>query len=66
MSDTLKAREEARRDRLWDPRRRWQALQDTISWAEAQAPVRRNTPAACVRIEQRRRETLSATWSEQP
>ena len=66
MIDTLKAREEARRDRAWDPLRRWQALQDTISWAEAQAPVRRNSPAACLRIERRRREPLSSTWSEQP
>lgn len=65
MSDTLKAREEARRDRVWDPGRRWQALQDTISWAEAQATVRRNTPAACLRTE-RARATGFRTLTAQP
>jgi hypothetical protein len=39
----LKADEERRRERNWDPAERWRVLQETLSWAEAQATVRRNT-----------------------
>ena len=39
----LKADEEQRRERNWDPAERWRILQETLSWAEAQATVRRNT-----------------------
>ncbi len=39
----LKADEEQRRERNWDPAERWRVLQETLSWAEAQATVRRNT-----------------------
>ncbi len=45
MSDLLKEEEEARRDRHWDALRRWQLIQETITWAEAQATVQRNTRA---------------------
>jgi len=54
MNDNLKDAEEAKRERHWDARTRWGVLQETIAWAEAQATVRRNTPAACLR-EQRRK-----------
>ena len=46
MNDDLKRQEEARRERHWDARRRWQIIQETITWAEAQSTVRRNTRAA--------------------
>ena len=39
----LKADEERRRERNWDLAERWRVLQETLSWAEAQATVRRNT-----------------------
>ncbi len=39
----LKADEERRRERNWDSAERWRVLQETLSWAEAQATVRRNT-----------------------
>jgi hypothetical protein len=42
-----KRREEAKRDAAGDSATRWRQLQQMIAWAEAQAPVRRNTPAAC-------------------
>jgi hypothetical protein len=44
VSDDLKVAEEAKRERMWDARERWAALQNTISWAEAQQTVKRNTP----------------------
>ena len=47
-------RESAKRLRNWDQAERWQVLQQTISWAEQQATVRRNTPAACLREQQRK------------
>ena len=57
MSDPLSellAEEEAKRERNWDPALRWKVIQDTITWAEAQQSVRRNTPEACRREEQRK------------
>ncbi|MBI5395886.1 MAG: hypothetical protein HZA91_11365 [Verrucomicrobia bacterium] len=48
MSESEKHLEEERRERHWDPRRRWLAIQETITWAEAQATVARNTMGACL------------------
>jgi len=48
MSELEKSLEEDRRERHWDPRRRWLAIQETITWAEAQATVARNTMGACL------------------
>jgi hypothetical protein len=58
-SADLVRREQARRERAWDPAARWRAIQETITWAEAQATVRRNTPVACVAAEARKRATPS-------
>ena len=46
MSDDLKSREEARRDRCYNPALRWKHIQETITWAEANLPphLRRNRP----------------------
>lgn len=49
MNVDLKQTEEAKRDRNWNARQRWRALQEMIAWAEAQATVRRNTREACLR-----------------
>lgn len=46
--------ESAKRLRNWNRAEQWQVLQETITWAEQQATVRRNTPTACV-LEQRRK-----------
>ena len=50
----LKLQEELKRERNWNPALRWKVIQDTITWAEQQATVRRNTPEACRREEQRK------------
>lgn len=52
--DDLARREHERRERAWSPAARWQVIQQTITWAEAQAIVGRNTPAACIAAERRR------------
>jgi ActR/RegA family two-component response regulator len=41
-----KAREEAKRNRMYDPVLRWKHIQETITWAEANMPehLRRNRP----------------------
>jgi hypothetical protein len=44
----IKQIEESRRWRNWDAAERWRVIQQTITWAEAQATVRRNTPTACL------------------
>jgi hypothetical protein len=49
--DDLKRREEQKREAAWDAAERWRVLQETITWAEAQATVRRNTPAECLRLQ---------------
>ena len=47
----LQRREEQKREGAWDAADRWRVLQETITWAEAQATVRRNTPAECLRLQ---------------
>jgi len=47
--------EHEKRERAWTPAARWRAIQETIAWAEAQATVKRNTPAACIERERARR-----------
>lgn len=47
-------REHEKRERAWTPAARWQAIQETIRWAEAQAAIKRNTPAACIARERAR------------
>jgi hypothetical protein len=54
-ADDLARREHDRRERAWSPAARWQAIQETIRWAESQANARRNTPAACIAEERRKR-----------
>ncbi|MBC8871531.1 MAG: hypothetical protein H8E44_19070 [Planctomycetes bacterium] len=61
MIDGLKKAEEAKRDRNWDARQRWKALQDMIAWAEAQATVRRNTREACLREQARKLRQLDGS-----
>ena len=52
--------EAAKRDRNWDPKARWQVIQETIAWADSQATVRRNTKQACLANQQR----ILAEWTE--
>ena len=52
------AREHERRERAWQPAARWQAIQETIRWAESQATARRNTPQSCIERERRIRLQL--------
>lgn len=47
--------EHEKRERAWTLAARWRAIQETIAWAEAQATVKRNTPAACIERERARR-----------
>ena len=44
--DPLKGEEERKRDAAYDPAQRWQHIQQTITWAEANLPahLRRNRP----------------------
>ncbi len=49
----LKAREERKRERCWDPVRRWQVIQETITWAEAQAAVPRNSRQKCLELQRK-------------
>jgi hypothetical protein len=46
--DELVLDERTKRERNWDPKVRWQVIQDTIAWASSQASVRRNTKEACL------------------
>jgi len=49
MTELDKKKEEAKRERMLDPDRRWKYLQETIAWVQANLPeeLRRNTPRAC-------------------
>jgi hypothetical protein len=55
MNDSFakQVREEgAKRDRMWDPRKRWEAAQATITWAEK--TVQRNTRRRCLEEQARK------------
>lgn len=54
MISDLKKKEELKRERNWDPQMRWKVLQDTITWADAQATVQRNIPVS--RLEEQARK----------
>ena len=47
----LKAAEERKREAAWSETERWRVLQETITWAELQATVRRNTPEQCMLLQ---------------
>lgn len=49
--DDLKAAEERKREAAWNAAERWRALQETITWADSQATVRRNTPEKCLLLQ---------------
>ena len=51
MNDDLKRREEAKRDAHWNAVERWRVIQETISWADAQAAVPRNSKARCLQLQ---------------
>ena len=59
----LKAAEEARRDKCWDPQERWKVLQATIAWAESQGTVRHNERSARLR-EQAIKLAAWAAWEQ--
>ena len=46
QTNQLKAEEERKRNAAYDPAQRWQHIQQTITWAEANLPphLRRNRP----------------------
>ncbi len=54
MTLEKKQLEEEKRERNWDPLTRWNALQATITWAEAQRTVQRNTRSS--RLEEQARK----------
>ncbi|MDA0659629.1 MAG: hypothetical protein O2931_06370 [Planctomycetota bacterium] len=43
--------EERKRERNWDPAKRWRAIQDTIAWADLQAQHPRNSSHACLQAQ---------------
>ena len=61
-----KAREEAKRDRMYDPALRWKHIQETITWAEANRPphLRRNRPRVQFMRAQKSRLAPGRTRSE--
>jgi hypothetical protein len=52
--NSLKEAEERKRDAAYDPIARWQHIQQTITWAEANTPphLRRNRPRLSKRCRQ--------------
>ncbi len=64
MDDWI-AWESAKRLRSWDPAEQWRVLQQTITWAERQATVRRNTPTACLREQQHKLSQMRTRQADQ-
>lgn len=61
MNDDLKAREESKRERCWDPAERMRIIQATIDWVDSQQPVPRNSPEGCRIAERIQIARLEAT-----
>ena len=57
--DQIKKEQEALRDRHWDPQTRWKILQETITWAEAQKTVHRNSPHTCLKLQSEKLKNIS-------
>ena len=49
--DDLHAAENEKREANWSPAQRWRVLQETITWAESQPTVRRNTRETCLQLQ---------------
>jgi hypothetical protein len=58
-----KRQEEERRERHFDPAERWRAIQEAITWAEAQQAEPRNCPANRLREQQEKLSRFSAHLS---
>ena len=56
---------EAKRERCVDPRERWQALEETIAWADAQQKPPRNSIQSCLERQRRWVATLSRRESSE-
>ena len=52
-------REEAKRDRMWDPADRWRMIQEMIDWADAQQSVPRNSKEGCLAAQRRMLERMN-------
>jgi hypothetical protein len=59
-NDELLREEERKRERHWDPAARWRVIQEMIAWADAQATVRRNTPARCLELQRAKDRAVAA------
>ena len=57
MDQREKQIEEVKREKAWNRRHRWEVLQRTIGWTDAQQPLPRNSPRGCLAHEQRRGDT---------
>lgn len=61
--EVLQQREESKRDAMWQPAARWEALMATITWAENQSLIRRNTREECLR---RQSAAIASLCDRQP
>ncbi len=64
----LKAEEEHKRAAAYDPAQRWQHIQQTITWAEANLPphLRRNRPRTRGAVETRPTSNAGPSWKNKP
>jgi hypothetical protein len=64
----LKAEEERKRASAYDPAQRWQHIQQTITWAEANLPrhLRRNRPRTRGPEERRTEGQAAGGWQAEP
>ena len=58
MDSEEKSREEAKRERRWDARERWEALLSAIRFADAQQPVSRNSKQRCLEKQAKLRASI--------
>ena len=66
MDEDLKRREEAKRNAHWSAAQRLRIIQETISWANAQAPVPRNSKARCLELQRKKKKKKKKKKSSSP
>ena len=64
FDDSLKRREEAKREAATDSLARWEAVQQFMAWAAAQSTAPKMTPAACKAKERRLLAGMAGMFAE--
>jgi len=61
--ESIKQREERKRELDWNPAERWRLIQEMIAWADAQAAVPRNSRARCLELQRAKNRFTETSYN---